>query len=225
MERHARTALRSVGLAVLVTALASPHPIAGQAAGPAFPKELQPAGSAVDVLRFDLLRKECEARYPSIMALVYAESAKSLRVGKNRSTLELGRQPGVVFGGLKAGRPAVFVLDTVAISKAATDPDGSVLPSPRWASTRCMVLMHELWEYGVGSHEAGVALENIVRSVERQPPRYRSCGPIQVTESGPWAYFIEIGEHTEVLWLDSQRRLDRIEPKPRASQRFRCPPD
>ena len=199
-----------------------------QAAVPPFPQELQPTGTDFNLLRFDQMRKECEDKYPSVMTLIYTEVSKSSRKRTERLPLVLGSHPGVVFAG-QAGKPPKFFLDLTAIAKAAQDPGNGKSPKPPWATTRCMILAHEFWEYGVHFHAAGVGLENVIRSLNNQPTRGKTCGPMRpLLPLTAEANFVELWYHTEVLWLTKDGQLSRIEHKPDAllddDSKFKCPP-
>ena len=53
-----------------------------------------------------------------------------------------------------------YIIDINAIYKAADDDAAKRIRSqPDWATTRCMILAHELWEYANRSHDGGVAVE------------------------------------------------------------------
>ena len=85
--------------------------------------------------------------------------------------------------------------------------DSSTVSQYAWATTRCVVIFHELWEYAVNSHASGVAMENIIRALRGQPARTGHC-KLPDNGSGSFRVLVEIDGHSERYIL----RLEANEP-------------
>lgn len=143
-----------------------------------------------DVQKLENLIAICKKEYPDLIS----ELLKTPK--KDRGSIRLEEKKEIAVAGKVRGDERYYLRVRTIVEHFRQDGKNVNDPNkPSWATTQCMVLVHEIKEAQTNSHSDGENEENKIRSKLKLPLRWGNS--FYVPHEDHYDDFITIGDHIE----------------------------